>query len=316
LVTLTQVLLPRQDVPRRILITGASGFLGWHLCRLAARHWQVLAVGHRHRVGVDGVATIQCDLADPGACNAALAAAKPQAIVHAAALSQPNRCEEAPGQAFGVNVDATVQVAEFCRAKGIPMVFASTDLVFDGSKAPYAETDPVSPICVYGRQKSLAESRIRQVCPQSTICRLPLLFGFTPSAPSRGSGELLHGLKNGDPLELFVDEIRTPVDVTSAARGLLWALAHPSQLFHLGGDRRISRYAMGRMLADQMNLKAACIAPVRLFQSNMPAPRSPDVSLNSTRARDLGYQPTELASALAATVAAFERPADQHGKSL
>ena len=93
-------------------------------------------------------------------------------------------------------------------------------------------------------------------------------------------------------LNLFVDEYRTPASATTASRGLLLAIAKQvSGILHLGGKERISRYEFGLLLADLLGCDRALIKPGKQKDIVMAAPRSPDTSLDSSRAFALGYAP-------------------------
>ncbi|MFM7471725.1 MAG: SDR family oxidoreductase, partial [Nodosilinea sp.] len=162
---------------RPLLVTGASGFLGWHLSRMASTRGLVHGTYHRHPVEQPGVAVAKVDLTDRAGLWSWLVALNPTAVIHTAALSQPNHCEQQPDQSYAINVIATRTLAEFCGGRSIPFVFTSTEQVFDGEDAPYSEVSTPHPINIYGQHKLEAEGTIREVHPNPTICRLPLLYG-------------------------------------------------------------------------------------------------------------------------------------------
>lgn len=288
---------------RRLLITGASGFLGWHLTRAAQATWQVEGTYHRHAPPLPGVKLHCIDLTDAIALKAWLAQVAPDAVIHTAALSQPNRCEQEPDLSYAMNVEATRVLAQFCGERQIPFVFTSTDQVFDGQAAPYDETSPPRPISVYGRHKVEAEAIIQAAHPTAAICRLPLLYGPpSPTAECFLQG-FLRTLEAGQPLHLFVDEFRTPAYVEDAAAGLLLALEKASGLLHLGGPDRLSRYDFGLHLTEVFGLDKTLLLPSKQADVAMPAARPADVSSSSHRAIDLGYRPRGVMAGLTATQA-------------
>ena len=176
----------------RLLVTGGGGLLGHALCEAAAGGWDVVAVCRNTAPAVTGIRRVPADITDARRLETVFRNERPHAVIHAAAMSQPNACEMAPEASEAVNVIASERIAAHCAAGGIPLVFTSTDLVFDGTRPPYAETDPPNPICVYGRHKAAAEVRIRDRFPDATVCRLPLLFGYAP-----GGGGFLGELESG-----------------------------------------------------------------------------------------------------------------------
>jgi len=282
---------------RTLLVTGASGFLGWHVCAAARRSgWRVVGMTHSHGAALEEVDMRACDLRDPAALERLVADVSPDAVAHLAAVSQPNACEHDPAGTAALNVGASLHLAAFCAARRIPLAFTSSDLVFDGARAPYRETDPVGPVNEYGRQKVTAETGIRQRHPAAVICRMPLMFG-----PAAGSGRsfvqpLVEALTRGQQVRLFVDEYRTPVSGRDAAAGILAALERGAGgVYHLGGRERISRYEFGLALARLMHAPESLVVPVRQRDIPMAAARPPDVSLDSSLAhRELGYAPAMI----------------------
>lgn len=287
--------------PPRLLVTGASGFLGWHLCRLAQNRYQVHGTYHSHPVDLPGVNLHAIDLTQREPVQTWLRQLQPDAIIHTAALSKPNHCEQNPDLSRRVNVDVTRTLAEFCRDYQIPLVFTSTEQVFDGKSAPYSETDPVGPTNLYGHHKVEAEHLIQQLCPQAVICRMPLMYGPpTPAAASFVDG-FIHTLAAQQPLSLFVDEYRTPAYVEDAAEGLLLALEKGTGVLHLGGPERISRYDFGLVLAEVFNLDSTFITPCHQADVPMAAARPGDVSTQNQRAALLGYRPRTVREGLVQT---------------
>lgn len=282
---------------KKLLITGASGFLGWQLCRLAAKDWRVLGLFHTQAAAIPGVEWIRADLKDYRSLKALMASTRPQAVIHAAAITHPNLCQEQPHTSARINVDAAVALAGLAADARIPLVFTSTDLVFDGSAPPYGESDPPSPICVYGEQKAMAETQMQQRYPETAICRLPLLFGTAGGAHQGFAVEMIRRLAQGKVVKLFVDEYRTPVDTGSAAHGLLMCLEGGHKVVHLGGRTRMSRFELGRTVERLLGRKTSSIEAVRLADMPMAAPRSPDVSLDSSRAYQMGYRPLGIEEA-------------------
>ncbi len=284
----------------RLLITGASGFLGWHLCREALTRWEVHGTFHTHPLELGGVHLHRIDLAQKTAVQQWLWQLRPSAIIHTAALSKPNVCEQNPDRSYAANVEATGNLIDFCARQQIPFVFTSTEQVFDGQAAPYQETDVPSPINVYGRHKIEAERLIQQLHPQAVICRMPLLYG--PPAPVADSfvQAFIRTLASQKPLSLFVDEYRSPAYVADAAAGLLLALEKGSGILHLGGPERISRYQFGQVLAEIFDLDSTLLSPCHQADVPMPATRPADLTSLNHKAVAIGYRPRTVRAGLMA----------------
>jgi dTDP-4-dehydrorhamnose reductase len=278
---------------KKLWVTGASGFLGWHVCQAAQADWQVLGTYATKPIALPGVTTVQVDLCDRTALQSLFDTLQPDAVIHCAAASQPNWCELNPAESYAINVTASLDLAALCGDRQIPCVFTSSDQVFDGEHAPYAEDAPISPINRYGEQKILAEEGMRSRHPEMRICRMPLMFGVAPTANSFIQ-PFLATLRSRNVLKLFTDEFRTPTSAKTAAEGLLLALNHSYPLLHLGGLERLSRYEFGIVLARVAQLPLELIQPCQRADVPMAAARPQDVSLNSQLAYTLGYQPLSL----------------------
>jgi dTDP-4-dehydrorhamnose reductase len=303
-----------------VLITGAAGFLGQRLCRLAA--------GAGHRVvglarrpapegapGADGASGwVEGDLAEAPVARSAIRDARAESVIHAAANARTADCERNPDAAQRDNALASELVASACAAADIPLIHCSTDLVFDGARpgGMYREEDATGPVNVYGRTKLEAEQRVRAANGGAVICRLPLLVGLGAGRAGAFLDVWLQqmGRRPPEPLTLFTDEYRTPLDVEDAAAGLLLVLDRIDEarrlggVLHLGGPERMNRYELGLLIrsafAETLGIGEAPLTAGRQADVPMAAPRAPDVSLDSSRARGLGFSPRSMQAALVA----------------
>lgn len=295
---------PTKRASKRVLITGATGFLGGHLLASAPEHWELVA-GVRDWQIAEEWGGMEMDLADPLSWRKRLHDLAPDAILHAAAMADTGACEKDPEQSFQINVKATTDLARYAGAQNIPFVFCSTDLVFDGTAAPYKPDAPVSPVMTYGRHKAEAEEAVREAHPQAIIARLPLMYGASTN-PKRG---LISGLRNalvsGRPVKLFHDEYRTAGHARRVAQGLwAWLLAQSAGeqrggTWHFGGPQRLSRYAMALEVAQTWDLDPSAVQAVAQADVQTGSPRPADVSLDSGATFEKGWQHGSLAEELA-----------------
>jgi dTDP-4-dehydrorhamnose reductase len=228
------------------------------------------------------------------------AALQPDCVIHAAAQRSPELCEVEPESSHVLNVDAAVHLAELSRNTGTRLVFISSDLVFDGERAPYLETDSAAPICAYGRQKAEAEARILAVCEDTLVCRVPLMFGLPSPHSVSFIQPVITSLRDGKAVRLFTDEFRGPVSTTDAAAGLL-SLARRRDIvgvLHLGGRERLSRHAMGQAVAQVYGLDETLLLASRQSSLQSRAARPRDVFMDSSKAFALGYDPLPMSDAL------------------
>ena len=279
---------------KKLLVTGASGFLGWNLCHLAKANWEVCGTYFSHEVTIPNTTLYKIDLTNFAELKQLFDRLNPDAVIHTAAASKPNFCQTNRELAYAINVDAAVNIARLCSDRHLPCAFTSTDLVFDGKNPLYKEDDPVCPINHYGEQKAIAEQKTSEIYPKMALCRMPLMFGVpSPVSPSSLQG-LVSDLEAGKEVNLFTDEYRTPASGRSASQGLLLAVEKVQGILHLGGRERISRYDFGLLVADILNLPTENIKPGKQTDVEMVASRSPDTSLDSSKAFALGYQPLSL----------------------
>lgn len=269
---------------RRLLLTGASGLLGGYLLEQVRGRPGVVAWSGSTAAVRAGVALQPIDLTDLSAVERSFRDAAPAAVIHAAAMAGVADCARDPRRARRVNTEATATLARLCAAAGARLLLVSTDLVFDGEHAPYAEDAVPRPLSVYGRSKADAEAAVLARAGHA-VARVSLLYG--PSLGDRpGFFDLqLRALRGGDALSLFADEWRTPLDLPTAALALLRLVeSDATGLFHIGGPERMSRLEMGHRLARALGADVGVFRPAR--RGDAPGePRPADTSLDTTRWR-------------------------------
>lgn len=283
---------------KKLLVTGASGFLAWNLIQRAKPEWSVTGTFLTHPLKIPGVALFRVDLTRFKDLKNLFSQVKPDAVIHTAAISDPHFCQQNRKVSHKVNTEAAVHIAALCSDFSIPCLFTSSDLVFDGLNPPYTEADKPSPVSFYGEQKVMAEQEMKNRYPEVVICRMPLMFGDPGPVASSFIQPMIHQIKAGIEINLFVDEFRTPVSGKDAAQGLMLALNRLPDLIHLGGPERISRYAFGKLFIDVLQIQDAKLNPCRQKDLNLPVPRPPDVSFDSSKAIRLGFRPNSLLNEL------------------
>ncbi len=301
---------------QRILITGASGFVGSHIALGAAREgFEVIGVNHTQSLGSEltghGVTEYKCDLRDERQVDRVISDVEPRAIVHAAALARSEQCESEPEGAKLSNIDSTRFIIAAAKRLHLQplLLYVSTDLVFDGAPsttAPFSESDSPLPVSQYARTKHAAEDLVLKNYPNGYILRSALVYGREIGG-RQGFLEWLHdGLKRGEPVKLFVDEWRTPVlaeDISAGVCALLkgWGRtqAPPSRVVHMAGPDRLSRYEFGLEFARAYGYEEQLLEGVSQKALETVAPRAPDVSLRSQYFSEiLGRLPTDVKKGL------------------
>lgn len=299
---------------QRTLVTGASGFLGAHVVGAAvarARGEATLAdpygppvfalsrsdpmLAPRFCEPREAAQWIRGDLTEPLMHEWLLDEVKPTEIVHCAALSRAADCESDSVAAEILNVFVPEAIARWARAKGARLVHVSTDLVFGDEDAPpggFTEEASPGPLSVYGKTKHEGELAIRAACPDAAIVRLPLLYGNSAGRGLGASDSLIDAVHRGERPSLFVDEWRTPLEVSAAAQALVELLDFEGGgLIHVAGPDRTTRHELGLAVLEAMGLSPddASSQVLQAHQADIDAgaARPRDVSLNTERARSL-----------------------------
>src|ERR1700730_1200162 len=129
-----------------LVVTGASGLLGANLLLTASRWgYEVAGITHRHRLRVPGVTVLPADLTDEAATRELILGLNPTSIIHCAAATNVDWCEEHPRAAEDINVSASGLLAEMAGQLKAQFVYLSTDSVFDGKRGDYREDDEPAP---------------------------------------------------------------------------------------------------------------------------------------------------------------------------
>lgn len=255
-------------------ITGAGGLIGSHLLAAAREHaagWSAL-----------GLTRSVVELTDHRAVERLFREQRPGLIIHCAALSRSPDCQREPELARRQNVEVTRVLAQL--AADIPFVFLSTDLVFDGRKGGYVEGHAVNPLSVYGETKAEAEA-IVLANPRHLVIRTSLNAGQSPTGDRGMDEQLLAAWRTGRRMTLFTDEFRCPIPAAATARAI-WELVgqQANGLFHVAGAERLSRWQIAELLVARHPEFKDFIQPGSL-KDYSGAPRSPDTSLNCTKAQ-------------------------------
>jgi dTDP-4-dehydrorhamnose reductase len=226
------------------LIIGAGGFLGQHIARKAASAFDVFQAGTATPPARHGlVRHIAMDITSAASVTAGFEQAAPDAAILLAAISDIDECERRPDLAQAVNV------------------------VFDGARHGYRESDPPTPLSVYGSTKALAEEAILRKLPSALVLRLALVIGF---AEGSGTNAMLNKfaarLRTGESVSLPGYEYRNPIDAETLSCFVLELLhCGAAGIFHVGATESISRFELGVRLAEKMG-----------FSLDGRAPRGPD----------------------------------------
>ncbi|MCL5951320.1 MAG: SDR family oxidoreductase, partial [Chloroflexi bacterium] len=254
----------------RLLVTGASGYIGSVLVRRAPQGWVVGGTRLSHPLVPADAMGFLLDVRDQPAVERVLLSFKPDVIIHTAALMR------GPDMS-GVNVEGSRHVAAAAASENVRLVHLSSDVIFDGEHAPYSEGDPPVPITPYAATKTLAEQAVAEGHPAALIVRTSLVYGFNPLDPRT------RAVLAGSMPWLFTDEYRCPIFVDDLADALLeLAGSGLTGILHVAGPQSLNRYDFGLKLVEAFHTTPR-FRPALSSSSTEPRPR--DCTLNTSLAR-------------------------------
>jgi dTDP-4-dehydrorhamnose reductase len=262
----------------KIFLTGKEGMLARAIAEVLPPREQIVGASHA-----------EVDITDKNVLRKALEAARPDAVVNAAAFTDVDVCETQQELAFRVNTEGPRNLAMICRDLDIPLMHISTDYVFDGEKAePYVEEDEPRPLSVYGRSKLEGEREVQKNLDRSWIVRVCGVFG--PYRKNFVSLVVELGRK-AEPLRIVKDQQLAPTYTFDAAAGIGRILRRgPYGLYHLTNQGFTSRVDFTREILRQAGFASTEVIPIPSEETKRPAPRPRNSRLENGRLKREGIE--------------------------
>ena len=282
------------------LVSGASGSLGWALAEVLAPSCKLYGTYHLHRSVPPGVEGVRLDLGKAASIREVLNRTAPDVVIHLAALTDPDKCEENRRLAIRINYEATSEIARISREMRCKVVFTSTDLVFDGSRGDYGEEDDPNPLSVYGMSKLRAEQAVLDHCEHGVVLRSSLIYGTGSPTSKTFLTSVAERLSRGQPVKLFTDQRRNPILAEDLARAIVSVLeCDLSGLYHVGGPERLTRFQFGQKVCAAMGYDEALLVPIRMGDFPYRAKRPLDSTLRIGKFRAItGFAPHGISEGL------------------
>jgi dTDP-4-dehydrorhamnose reductase len=276
----------------RILVSGSRGALGSALVA---------------RLGGDVVE--QCDLPDcdvsrAGAFRHAVSAARPDIVLHCAAMTDVDGCARDPERAFQINALGTQNVAQACAEAGAAMLYVSTNEVFDGAgRVPYAEFDATNPINVYGRTKLAGEWYAAHLLNRCYIVRTSWIY-----AP--GGRNFLHKILSqaakGQAMRVVADETASPTSVADLAEAIALLIQTGRYgIYHLTNAGFCSRFEWAREALQLIGCENVPLTPIRRSDFVRPSTPPEFTALANNLGAALGIRLRPWQAALAEFLASY-----------
>ena len=278
----------------RIVVTGGKGMLGRTLQRALSGHEVVVAD------------LPEWDITDADGFMAKTLAAKPDAVVHCAAMTKVDDCETNRELAFRLNEEGSRNVALAAKAAGARLIAISTDYVFSGDppREPWAwgETDIPRPRTVYGASKCAGEQMVQMIMPEAAIVRIAWLYGA--GGPSFVHTMAKLGAQEGAPIKVVDDQRGNPTSTDVVADVVKFLLSKPdvSGIVHGTCEGACTWYELTVELFRLLGLGRE-VVPCTTEEFPRPAPRPRNSALRKSVLNLLGYRTPDWKAALADFVA-------------
>lgn len=261
----------------KVLVTGAKGQLGYDLCKELAYR------GIEH-LGID---IAECDLTDSTQVSHVFRDYAPDAVIHCAAFTAVDKAESEPELCRRVNVDATRNIAEVCKALKAKLMYISTDYVFSGEGETAFETDePYAPQNVYGLTKAEGEKVVRQLLQDFFIVRISWVFGIN------GNNFIKTMMRLGKEklsLNVVSDQVGSPTYTDDLSKLLVdMILTDKYGIYHATNEGYCSWAEFAKAIMEIAGLNCA-INPVPTSEYPTPAKRPMNSRLSKRSLDDAGF---------------------------
>jgi dTDP-4-dehydrorhamnose reductase len=278
----------------KIAVTGANGLFGFALDRVIRRRHESCPLTRA-----------QADLTDLTRVRRVLEALRPEVLIHAAAIADPDTCETNPEEAFRVNAGGTANIVAVAGEMGFGVVLISTDAVFNGWKnSPYVETDVPRPLSVYGQSKLEAEKHVRHLA-RHWVFRVSVLFG-----PGKVNfvDKGLRKIKNGETYVVASDQVGSATYTLDAAAKIVEVVeARRHGLYHLCNQGQCSRLELAQCAAELAGVNVSKIEGRLLEDMGRPGPRPKYAVMRMRALEEAGFElPRAWEAALAEYVDEFQ----------
>ena len=267
-----------------LIVTGASGLLGAKVAALARdQGHRVTGLYHRNPPNVSGIRAIGLDLTDERQLGGVFHECGAKTVIHCAAATDVDWCEEHANLAHEINVRVSAALARLTAQSGARMVYVSTDAVFDGTRSNYAESDRTGPLNVYARTKLDGESGVLRNNRDAVVVRVNLYGRSQRQKPSLAEW-IMARLASGDVVPAFTDVIFCPIYAADLAQLLLEIVDRELVgLYHAAGSEAVSKFEFARRMAVAFGFDPKLIVPSCLADAKLNTLRPRNTSLNTEK---------------------------------
>ena len=265
---------------KKVVITGSNGLLGQKLVKLflSKANWEIHALsrGSNRLHHKEGYTYYNIDLLDKPNLINTLDQIKPDVIIHTAAMTNVDACEQKQQECDRMNIDVVENILSYCKGRGVYLVHLSTDFIFDGTKGEiYKEDDIPHPVNYYGLSKWRSEEMINASKIDCAILRTILVYGLVDDL-DRSNIVLWvkNSLENEKDIYVVTDQLRMPTYAEDLAEACWLAVeARANGVYNVSSNHLMSIYDIALSIADAFGLDKKWIHPVETKDLSLPAKR-------------------------------------------
>ncbi|KPM35404.1 hypothetical protein AK830_g11158 [Neonectria ditissima] len=264
---------------KTVLVTGATGLLGRQVVQAFEKaDWTVKRTGYSR---ADGKSVFKVDLGSAAEIEHVLATVQPQAMIHCAANRFPDNFDKDPEGARNLNVVASKTLASLCAARGIFLIYLSTDYVFPGKPgdAPYETNAQPAPTNLYGQTKLDGEHAVVEEFRKAgrsgwgVVLRVPILYGDAETLSESAVNVLMDSVREAHKgVKITIDHwaLRYPTNTEDVARvcreitsKYLEADDRSSlpQILHFTSEDKFTKYEICQVFGEIMGLSTTALEP-------------------------------------------------------
>lgn len=283
-----------------VLVTGAGGLLGSKIAEILIERGYTVYSGYLSHKPFHGI-PVNLDVTSEESVRKVFKKYEIDVVVHAAALTDVDKCELNKELAWRTNVIGTRNMAMASREHGSFLIYISTDYVFKGDKGMYEEDDKPDPINYYGLTKLKGEEEVKNIVDEYLIARTSVIYGSTPaSGKTNFALWIVEKLSKGERVRIVTDQWNSPTLNTNLAEMIAEAMERRILgTYHLAGATRISRYEFAVQLAKVFGLNEGLIIPISSKEISWIAQRPRDSSLNVSKALNVFHnKPLDIKNSL------------------
>lgn len=289
----------------RVLLTGSNGFLGQKCTDfiLEKTNFTLCCTSQspNRNPNDTGYRFVQLDLLDNEGLVDLMEEFQPTHILHTAAMTAVEACEQDPILCQKLNVDVVKLLTEVAVIKNIHLTFLSTDFVFDGKNGPYKEIDETNSCNAYGASKIAAEQIILASSAKAAILRTILVYGVI--ADKKRSNLVLWAkskLGAKEAIKVVNDQWRMPTWVDDLADACILCIEKSATgIFHISSEKMYSVLEAVQEIADYWGYDKSLISPISAAEIGQSENRPQKTGFILDKAKkELGYQPTSFRDSL------------------